>query len=968
MNGEPQGIAFLRGIDDRLLALKTVNDAMGMRYWDFGVLYRPGLRDDQAKLINLFAPNDVKKALEQICTSAATHYYQTFRVCPEVKVSLSALSNYCINIMATVCMNSKEPKVSVSTACDIKNPRNCGPLEKAMTIFERISPFRSTHSPDDFSSGILSDTMQPVEEEGGSLVRQLFHEVWLFDAVPLGASGTVSKTVKAPDNVGRWAITSSFWSPGQRYSVCFSETSRKVCADLGSFGQLGQPSYSRVALSPSRPTDTKILTLKFLSTGSTSVTFVLRQSLQQLQRTAVQWLPYPFLASHTLITNKRYVSKKTERDEAEEIYKRIVLDADKPLFSDSLEKSSHDTSMPRDIFKFLPLQPADVPLRRARRDTEYRNSFLSDIIKSLSVDLYQFKRMKMLQQVDRQTIETLEDRIGSLISDMLRFSDCENQSACGYSEYSSPHKPKERSIALTAIATSLLCEASASARTVCGGITFLIQSLLKNWQEESTDLDGLIDLGHPTDKEWFLKALILQVSRDCAAYQCLRNDEAWYNLVSSFYSLDEGWKWDIRCLAALAYMGTNATSEIMRIKLATMSNAYPDWCAGLGQSARDWLVVRDLHRSGDVLVNALGILAFVSPGAERRSMDWDPLAIWLYEQQLQDGTFENAILPTNIRNLTMETKGHGKANVGLRILARKRQRSRRGLTPDDYYPVRITVLQEGVTPGTLHQTVCLKTLSPIVTTMEITHGLYTGFSTSLDNIAILPNSSSLSFVTLPTVSTFATHFVLEGFRRGEPLCYILGATEPRHNYEPLHLAPVAIAARHPVEGLIGLALISHPDLDYRPSRTRRQASQLLREPPNYFLKRARRGMLDDSIDTVCFQGGACSCAESSCGVKCGLCAKDTMADLEALMSKENTFGALLRVIDSQKVLVGNSFYTHLSTDVREKSGPAKVQISDKLDIWLRDCNPRCQATTPAKQDRFFIIGEAGALTLDTSGR
>ncbi|KAK5965506.1 hypothetical protein GCK32_008148 [Trichostrongylus colubriformis] len=155
MNGEPQGIAFLRGIDDRLLALKTVNDAMGMRYWDFGILYRPGLRDDQAKLINLFAPNDVKKALEQICTSAATHYYQTFRVCPEVKVSLSALSNYCINIMATVCMNSKEPKVSVSTACDIKNPRNCGPLEKAMTIFERISPFRSTHSPDDFSSGIL---------------------------------------------------------------------------------------------------------------------------------------------------------------------------------------------------------------------------------------------------------------------------------------------------------------------------------------------------------------------------------------------------------------------------------------------------------------------------------------------------------------------------------------------------------------------------------------------------------------------------------------------------------------------------------------------------------------------------------------------------------------------------------------------------------------------------------------------
>ncbi|PIO73002.1 hypothetical protein TELCIR_05039 [Teladorsagia circumcincta] len=148
----------------------------------------------------------------------------------------------------------------------------------------------------------------------------------------------------------------------------------------------------------------------------------------------------------------------------------------------------------------------------------------------------------------------------------------------------------------------------------------------------------------------------------------------------------------------------------------------------------------------------------------------------------------------------MESRGHGKANVGFRILARKRQRSRRGLTHDDYYPVRITVLQERISRGTLHQTVCLRALSPFVTTAEITHGLYTGFSTSLDNIAILPNSTSLSFVTLPTVSTFAMHFVLEGFRRNEALCYVLGISEPRHNYEPFHLAPVAISARHPTDG------------------------------------------------------------------------------------------------------------------------------------------------------------------------
>ena len=106
-----------------------------------------------------------------------------------------------------------------------------------------------------------------------------------------------------------------------------------------------------------------------------------------------------------------------------------------------------------------------------------------------------------------------------VISDMLRFSDCKNESACGYSEYMSPRKPAERSITLvyvyffdssqiclgasninvscirlTAISTSLLCEATAAKRIVCGGLTFLIQSLLREWQEKDIDTDGLIDL------------------------------------------------------------------------------------------------------------------------------------------------------------------------------------------------------------------------------------------------------------------------------------------------------------------------------------------------------------------------------------------------------------------------------------------------------------------------------------------
>ncbi|KAJ1360692.1 hypothetical protein KIN20_019724, partial [Parelaphostrongylus tenuis] len=52
--------------------------------------------------------------------------------------------------------------------------------------------------------------------------------------------------------------------------------SRKMCAVLGSFGQLGEPGYSRVILSPSRRTDTKTFAIRFLDIGITSMTIIIR--------------------------------------------------------------------------------------------------------------------------------------------------------------------------------------------------------------------------------------------------------------------------------------------------------------------------------------------------------------------------------------------------------------------------------------------------------------------------------------------------------------------------------------------------------------------------------------------------------------------------------------------------------------------------------------------------------------------
>ncbi|KAJ1366298.1 hypothetical protein KIN20_026927 [Parelaphostrongylus tenuis] len=44
-------------------------------------------------------------------------------------------------------------------------------------------------------------------------------------------------------------------------------------------------------------------------------------------------------------------------------------------------------------------------------------------------------------------------------------------------------------------------------------------------------------------------------------------------------------------------------------------------------------------------------------------------------------------------------------------------------------------------------------------------------------------------------------------------------------------------------------------------------------------------------------------------------------------------------------------------------------IEYKLDVWLRDCNPRCNTISATHDDKsFFIIGEAEALALDSFGK
>ncbi|CAJ0610062.1 unnamed protein product [Cylicocyclus nassatus] len=87
-----------------------------------------------------------------------------------------------------------------------------------------------------------------------------------------------------------------------------------------------------------------------------------------------------------------------------------------------------------------------------------------------------------------------------------------------------------------------------------------------------------------------------------------------------------------------------------------------------------------------------------------------------------------------------------------------------------------------------------------------------------------------------------------------------------------------------------------------------------------------------------------------------------------LLYKRSSSGALLRIRAIDRILVNNAYYTHLRTEVREKRGASEHQISEKLDIWLRECNLRCVGQTPSVNDSYLILGEAGALSVDNSGR
>ncbi|PAV75114.1 hypothetical protein WR25_05468 isoform D [Diploscapter pachys] len=932
-------LAVVRAIDDRLNGLAKLPEALQQKFWDLTMFDKQIIFPKQSRIVNLIDLTTLTASLDSRCSAAGKEYYRVYKQCPqEVIESASSISDTCHVKMTIVCQQVKNrspesvPSCKQSDGCQAQSIHSA----RMFNIMPRLLIKPTTARP-------IFDDSAPTMDPEGQRIRENFQEVLLFDAVKLKHDELNTIDVKAVDTIGQWSVSSVFWNKGYsslcavpdlyfntlknvfmqvempknvyvnetvtakitvtgrnvhrsaEYSICIVGLPRKICADEGSQGQKGKPTYSNAALTADAPVQTKIMSFRFLTPGPANITFQLRKQASFPGKTHCE--------VGTVLDAVRIQMMIAKRADTVEYFKRVVLDASKPVIkkplndvlgigepSDIFEVTEHrlpedpsalvtriqtnilntDTvySFNIDISKFLPM-PAyitETVLKRKRRNIvdDPATSFLSDDISHLSVELYSFKTMQKQSTKNFVALEESEARISNLISSMLQFSDCKRgMAACGFSEYKSPATPNDRSMILTAVTTSLLCEATVDESIVHGPIKFITQSL-GNYSGSSNSLEDsaiqdIVDIDKIKDRKMFTSALLLQVARDCAGYKVTASP-LWRALYNSFYLIDDE-DYDGRTLASIAFMGTNFTQELMRIRMAERINSQtePYWSAGSAlnrvplekKSNFDELQKRRT-KSGDILVNSLGILAFVTPGAEGNRIEWDPLADWLYKQQNEDGTFQTALdtyfasralyeyrhrkididnlgdvkvtvrcegdnecrdrvvnvtdapttitIPNSVRNVSLITRGIGKVNAAVRILATKRMRTRRGLSQDEIYPVRISVSQEKVTKKTIQQTVCITSLSPVITTLELQHGLYTGYTTSRQNLIKLANSSQLDLLEV-SPSTFAVHFILSNLPLHKAACYQIGITEPTFSYEPIHLAPVAIQARHVVNGM-----------------------------------------------------------------------------------------------------------------------------------------------------------------------
>uniref|UniRef100_A0A914UL94 Alpha-2-macroglobulin domain-containing protein n=1 Tax=Plectus sambesii TaxID=2011161 RepID=A0A914UL94_9BILA len=1092
ISGGRNGLATIQAIDERLSYLLPNN--FGQSYqttdWDIAFFDKLELKYDQVRVMNFLDTTVIDNTLMSVCMHAGRLWWQRKEECLLFTSSSSEISNMCQAKFRSVC-NNTGPAPTANTICDQRDAGRCEQHFESQQVLPSLGA-RPGNSLNDI--GLDSKPAAPKLE---SVVRELFPEVWLFNDYSLNENGQAAVALTAPDTITRWSFLPYFWTPGKlatcqgksltmtsykkvhmivdlpkhvyinesltakvtvfgdsidqelRMSICFDGLGRSVCGDMGADGELGQPTYTRIILSPERASDSKTYSLKFLKKGPSVLTFALRTE------SALPGVYHCRVGE--LLDRVQLTINVAERSDIDEHYQRLILNPSKPLtrytrlqsdgtaFNEDIaeedleplpdiieyyESRSRNTvnvlqthvasnllgmetlhSISVEVSRFLANNIPDSLLesssRRKRAVEQRRNAFLTDILKDLSAALYKFKALQLSSTGDQNAplLEVVENNIGVLLSEVLSFSDCHQNSVdCGFAQKSQPLSTDARSLVLSTLTTSLLCEADFDETMVCGALKFIMNQLEKS-SLPVPDFDDQIDLSRDDDKMWFWKAMILRLSQDCGSYLCVRNDRTWLRLYKEFYQIDDNMRFDQRTIAAVAYMGTNSTRELMRTRMLAMKreDGTPYWTTGASitddptTTASSWtdrlwrrfndLLGRKMRKSGDILVNALGMLALTDADTDNR-LDMDDLADWLYEQQHEGGTYENALdtyfasralyeyrakkegdklrenlsidiqcrgcrntfvnvtessslvfIPTTVRNFTIVSTGLGKIKVGVRVLATRRQRTRRHSKDDVYYPVHMSAMQERVVDGIVRQQICLEVSSAMLDTIEITHGLFTGYTTTQQLFNIIPNSPSkagMKLVRPIEISGYAVHFVLTGLTPNEEQCYEVGIKEPSSSHEPDQLAPIAVTARHPVYDVIGQHFLSHPD------RTKRSSVG---------------GQGEQAVDSVCFDGGNCACAETSCKVMCKQCTKIDPNNLIAELCRDNAFGAIVEFMSEKSATVDGAEYAVLNASIKHWTTDFTEPIPIMVEFWLRKCNVRCLADPiMTRVGYYYFIG------------
>uniref|UniRef100_A0A914L391 Uncharacterized protein n=2 Tax=Meloidogyne TaxID=189290 RepID=A0A914L391_MELIC len=736
---------------------------------------------------------------------------------------------------------------------------------------------------------------------------------------------------------------------------------------------------------------------------------------------------------------------------------------------------------------------------------------LPNLLKELAQASYEFKSLRALiagienndgskeslwnNPIEKEWLEQRERRLGNLLSELLTFSDCQGKKLCAFGEFGKPNKPEERNLVLTSLATSLLCEQRTPDEYICAPIQFLAQSVLKildGGEEKEEIIAGLDAFAKFNDKKskWlFLQALIVQVVLDCSAYACaapLMNDqsslakEAWMKLHSSFYrSVDLSVDYDVKVIAALAFMSTPAIRSEMRAKLAGKTandNHIPYWSVNEGFSNRTVkvqnLLERSLQKSSIVLVNAIALLAYTQNQSIykfwRNEFNLEALSNWIIEQQDSNRQYENALdtffatralhqfavvnaqrqmrqaltgtldanftvyststnssrlfkdhdlpfgifIEPTVRQMELKSRGDSQLLLGVKVQIEKRKRSRRD--PSDGEPIVLSLEQKRIQAGFINQTVTIRCNSHILNSIQIEHGIFTGFSTYPHFVNILRGPAK--FQVEPRISATAVHFVLTNLIKEVNVVYTIALIEPNGGYLPENLAPISISAMHHHLSLAQLIVLPQ-DFDFLDDLTtssRRRRSVLTNSerdilPPAIFpvatsflsplatpekdneeinvlnattksnqqhqflnlITEKSDKPQSEIVETICLQNGACTCAELSCTVKCSSCARLTFGELcENINAPEGRKFALFFRISSKNIAtiqIGDSSteYTVLKNVRIMEWKSNEIEQPEQITIWIRSCNLNCLRMVNERKDgelpRFLLIGDPRGL-------